>query len=245
MTIRRMDYNELAGPYGAYRRPNAAVIELLLQLAGDSSEPRLLEIGTGTGNFASTFEQHFPNQVYGIDPSIEMLKQVPGPVAHRIALARAEQLPFPGGLFTLMYSVDVIHHVRDRDAAAREALRVLRPGGQIAVVTDSEADIANRVPLSRYFPETSRNEIARYPRIESLQAELGRAGFVDIGRRHTVTTGELTDITPYREKAFSSLHLISDAAHARGVAALETALADGPIPTRQPYTTVVARKPMA
>lgn len=245
MAIRTMNYNELAGPYGAYRRPNSAVIKLLLELAGGNGDPCLLEIGTGTGNFASSLEQHFSNLVYGIDPSIEMLKQVPGPVAHRVSLARAEQLPFPGGTFTLIYSVDVIHHVRDRDAAAREALRVLKTGGQIAIVTDSEEDIANRVPLSRYFPETNPNEVARYPRIETLESELRRAGFADIHRRKTMTTGELTDITPYREKAFSSLHLISDTAHARGIAALEAALLDGPIPTQQPYTIVVAKKPPA
>ncbi|MEZ4499010.1 MAG: class I SAM-dependent methyltransferase [Thermomicrobiales bacterium] len=241
MGTRRMNYDELASAYGPHRRPNPAVLALLGELAGTSISPCLLEIGVGTGNFGSALAATGAD-VFGIDPSIEMLRQIPGNSV-RIALARAEALPFASARFTLLYSVDVIHHIVDRDAAACEAFRVLIPGGQIAIVTDSETDIANRVPLASHFPETVRPEIDRYPRIETLESELQRVGFVDVSRRHTLTHREVTDITPYREKAFSSLHLITDEAHDRGMAALERDIATGPIPGQQPYTIVIARKP--
>lgn len=237
-----MDYDELAADYGANRRPDPAVANLLSDLAGASGAPLILEIGVGTGNFASMLEGTFPTRVYGIDPSIEMLRQVAGPAGRRIARARAEQLPFAEGTFTLVYSVDVIHHVKEREKAAGEAFRVLQPGGQIVIVTDSEEDIANRVPLSRYFPETIDPEIARYPRIDTLEIELSRAGFTEIVRRQTLTRRKVTDITPYRMKAFSSLHLISPEAHARGVAALAAALRNGPIPVEARYTILAGRK---
>ncbi|MBX3072029.1 MAG: methyltransferase domain-containing protein [Thermomicrobiales bacterium] len=241
MSARRMNYNELASSYGAHRRPNPAVLELLHGIAQEAERPRLLEIGVGTGNFASALAGLGIADVTGIDPSIGMIEQVPEPAVKR-ALARAEALPFSDNQFTLLYSVDVIHHIIDRDAAAREAFRVLQPGGQIAIVTDSEIDVQNRIPLATYFPETVPKEIARYPRIEALESELKAAGFVEIKRRQTLTHREVTDIAPYRDKAFSSLHLISDEAHAKGIAAMERDLAKGLLQAQQPYTIVIGRR---
>lgn len=46
----------------------------------------------------------------------------------------AENLPFPDDSFDLVYSWGVIHHSPDTEKAAKEILRVLRPGGRFAVM---------------------------------------------------------------------------------------------------------------
>jgi hypothetical protein len=46
----------------------------------------------------------------------------------------------------------------------------------------------------------------------------------------------LTDIQAYRERAFSSLHLISDEAFERGITRMEAALQTGPIKGLSLYT---------
>jgi hypothetical protein len=46
----------------------------------------------------------------------------------------------------------------------------------------------------------------------------------------------LTDIQAYRERAFSSLHLISDETFERGITRLEAALQAGPIEGLSLYT---------
>jgi len=239
-----MDYDALARDYGVHRRPDSDVLAVLASIAAGYESPRLLEIGAGTGNFAAALTAIGAGIVIGIDPSRQMLNQVQGDVIGRIAQARAEQLPFADRMFSVVYSVDVIHHVLDRVAAATEAFRVLRPGGTSVTVTDSEADLLRRIPLSRYFPETVEAERKRYPPIGTLQDENMQAGFVDAEVQHVLSRGALTDIHPYRDKAYSSLLLIPDEAFDLGIARLEEDLKKGPIKTWAPYTLVIARRPL-
>jgi hypothetical protein len=53
----------------------------------------------------------------------------------------------------------------------------------------------------------------------------------------------LSDIQAYRDKAFSSLHLISDRAFRAGIARMEGDLRDGPIPCVSRYLLLWGRKP--
>jgi SAM-dependent methyltransferase len=238
-----LDYDRLARDYGAHRRPNPDVLATLQRIAGTYGSPLMLEVGIGTGNFATALTAAGAGVVMGIDPSREMLAQVRGGVAGRVVQALAEGLPFADRAFSVVYSVDVIHHIRDRDTAALEAFRVLAPGGTLVVVTDSKDDLAGRIPLTRYFPDTVQGELKRYPPIETVHEELRRAGFVDIKNELVLTHGELTTIQPYRDKAFSSLLYISDEAFARGIDRLEKDLQKGPIKTQSPYTLVIAKRP--
>jgi hypothetical protein len=96
-------------------------------------------------------------------------------------------------------------------------------------VTDSEWIIRQRRPLTAYFPETAAVELRRYPPAPDLLALLADAGFQQIAARQVEFPYLLTDAQPYREKAFSSLHLIPEAAFKKGLAHLEQDLAQGPI----------------
>ena len=51
-----------------------------------------------------------------------------------LRVADAEALPFPDDHFDVVYSWGVIHHSPDTKLAAREILRVLRPGGRFCVM---------------------------------------------------------------------------------------------------------------
>jgi SAM-dependent methyltransferase len=48
--------------------------------------------------------------------------------------ADSETLPFPDGVFDVVYSFGVIHHTPDTKCAARELVRVLKPGGVLKVM---------------------------------------------------------------------------------------------------------------
>ena len=43
------------------------------------------------------------------------------------------ELPFPDAAFDVAYAHQVLQHLRERGAALREMLRVVRPGGLVAV----------------------------------------------------------------------------------------------------------------
>jgi SAM-dependent methyltransferase len=180
-----------------------------------------------------------------VDPAERMLAEArldPAKAGVELIRGSAEELPVPGGAFRFAFSVDVIHHIGDRMAAAREAYRALAPGGRLCIATDSHEDIANRVPLSSHFPETVAHELRRYPPIATIAAALSTAGFADVSVAHVCHEYALTDLTPYRERAFSSLRLITDAEQTAGLARMERDLASGPIAARSIYTLVSARK---
>jgi ubiquinone/menaquinone biosynthesis C-methylase UbiE len=151
----------------------------------------------------------------------------PGSVTFKVG--RAERLPFPAGFFDLVFSVDVIHHLDDTAAYFGEVRRVLKPGGHVCTVTDSEWIIRHREPLAAYFPETVGADLARYPQVKELRHRMGEAGFGEISERTVEFPYLLTDAQAYRDKAFSSLHLISEEAWKRGLARLERDLQSGPI----------------
>jgi ubiquinone/menaquinone biosynthesis C-methylase UbiE len=236
-----LNYDELAADYARNRRVHPGVLAALAE--GLDSDASILEIGCGTGNYAIALRERTGAAVVGVDPSPGMLEKArarSNEIDWRDGAAEATGLP--SGVFDLVYLVDVIHHVRDRDAFASEAWRLLKPGGRVCIATDSAEDIARRRPLSSHFPETVAYELARYPAIAAIAQELESAGFaVHLG--HVEFEYELTDATAYRDRAFSSLHLIPPDALARGLARLDADLARGPIPALSLYTLVWGGKP--
>lgn len=181
MRTPRLDYDEIAAEYAQHRQVHPAVLKSLLETCGLGSASEVLEVGCGTGNYIAAVESSTGCACWGIDPSGQMLSRARERSTNiRFQFGRAEGLDFPPDFFDLLFSVDVIHHVGDRSAYFREAYRVLRAGGQVCTVTDSEWIIRHRQPLTTYFPETVDAELDRYPRIAQLREFMERAGFGEI-----------------------------------------------------------------
>lgn len=241
-----VDYGRAAQAYARHRGVHPGVIGELIAAGAIGPETHLLDAGCGTGNYARALRGETGCRVSGVEPSREMREIARSAVAwEMLAEGRAERLPFPDATFDLLITTDVIHHVGDREAFFHEAARVLRPGGRIATVTDSPADIARRRPLSSHFPETVAIELARYPPIEQLRSEMARAGFSEPRIAEVAREYDLSDIQAYRDRAFSSLLLIEDAAFQRGLSRMEADLARGPIPSISLYTIVWGTLPQS
>ena len=226
--MRKTDYSVLAERYAAHRRVNPRVAELLANTVHHGA--RVMEVGCGTGNYLAAVCALSAAAGIGVDPSPEMLNATAGTAARqRRLVGRAEQLGVAAGQFDLIFSVDVIHHVVDRDAGYREAFRVLRKGGRVCTVTESDMMLRTRDPQSRYFPETIDVELARYPSIETLRREMQRAGFENLSEDVAEWTSEVIDTAPFREKVFSSLLYISESAFDSGLARLEAAVQAGAV----------------
>ncbi len=242
----RIDYDKIAAAYAQNRQLHPGVLAGLLTLCPADSAVDLLEVGCGTGNYIIALSGLLAGRCVGIDPSAEMLERA----ARRcdtvcFRQAEAERLPFPDASCDIVFSVDVIHHVQDRPAYFAEAFRVLRPAGKICTVTDSESVIRRRRPLSSHFPATVPLELARYPQIAQLRAEMAQVGFTDLHESEVEHSYLLTELQAYRQKAYSALHLITDAAFAAGLARLERDLEQGPIPCHSLYTLLWAQKHQA
>jgi hypothetical protein len=71
------------------------------------------------------------------------------------------------------------------------------------------------------------------------------AGLVELEPGHVELRYALDDIAGYRDRAYSSLHLISDDAHRAGIARLDAELAEGPVDALSLYALVWGERPVA
>jgi len=232
----KLDYDAMAREYAQHRQVHPEVLKNLISTGGLHSGSRVLDVGCGTGNYVVALERAVGCSCWGIDPSEQMLVKAQERTNSAILRqGRAEQLEYPGGFFDLLFSVDVIHHVGDRQAFFHEAYRVLRESGRICTVTDSEEIIRHRQPLSMYFPDTIAPELQRYPRISHLCEMMGVAGFTGLQEVTVELCHPISDIQMYRDRAFSCLHMIPDQSFEEGLQRMEEDLRTGPIPVVSRY----------
>jgi len=135
----------------------------------------ILDVGCGLGMYVRAF-RHFSSDVFGVDIDADKLLQ-----AHRdlpyLTVATAESLPFPAGAFGVVLSHEVIEHVTDDRQAVADAVRVLAPGGRLAIFAPNRlypfethgAYWGDRyhfgnIPLVGYLPDRWRRRFAPHVR---------------------------------------------------------------------------------
>src|SRR6266581_571798 len=136
MSEPRVNYDDVAATYddryesgigeGQHNIPAALRVLLL----GDDCS-RILEVGCGTGFWLDAFTSD--HEVYGLDVSLGMLARAKRRSANLIC-ADAGELPFPDGMFNLVYCVNAFHHFQTKETFIDEARRLLRPKGTLAIV---------------------------------------------------------------------------------------------------------------
>lgn len=101
----------------------------------DKSEPKILEIGVGTGNLASKFLDK-NCEIIGIDQSREMLSVAKEKYPRlKVRLGEFLKIPYENKSFDLIISTYAFHHLNEREKAAaiEEMLRVLKDEGTIII----------------------------------------------------------------------------------------------------------------
>jgi SAM-dependent methyltransferase len=135
-------YDTIGHGYGAGRRPDPRLAEVIWAALGEAET--VLNVGAGTGSY----EPH-DRDVLAVEPSAVMRAQRPRGAAPCVD-ACAEALPFDDDAFDAVMAVLSDHHWRDWRAGLRELARV----GRRVVLFNWENGVAGAFWLVRdYVPE--------------------------------------------------------------------------------------------
>ncbi len=97
-------------------------------LALDPARATILDVGCGTGGAALVLAQH--GRVTGLDDARASFEvAMDRPYAHRVVARFGEPMPLADRSFDVVCALDIIEHVDDDHAGAREIFRVCKPGG--------------------------------------------------------------------------------------------------------------------
>ncbi|MGH6742508.1 MAG: class I SAM-dependent methyltransferase [Bradyrhizobium sp.] len=129
---------------GVFSKGRDAAIQATNKLGG-----RVLEVGVGTG---ISLPLYSPNvRIFGTDISEAMLKKAKQRVAEGrlkniegLAVMDAEKLEFPDNSFDVVMAQYVVTAVPNPEAALDEFARVVRPGGELIILTRVSADAGMR-----------------------------------------------------------------------------------------------------
>jgi ubiquinone/menaquinone biosynthesis C-methylase UbiE len=114
-----------------------AIARSLLSVIPLNKKMHAFEFGAGTGLLSFLLKHHFAS-ITLMDSSVEMINVVRTKIAHQQiphmipVHMDLEKENFPG-LFDIIYSQMVFHHVANLDTVLEKFLRMLRPGGYIAI----------------------------------------------------------------------------------------------------------------
>ncbi|MGL6133204.1 MAG: methyltransferase domain-containing protein [Prochlorococcaceae cyanobacterium] len=134
-----------------FRQAKVAFVHELVRWSGLDQLPRgarVLDVGCGIGGSARILARDYGLEVLGISISAAQIARArtltPADLGHcRFAVMDALALDLPDGSFDGVWSVEASPHMPDKQRYADELLRVLRPGGRLAVADWNRRDPAD------------------------------------------------------------------------------------------------------
>jgi ubiquinone/menaquinone biosynthesis C-methylase UbiE len=209
----------------------------------------ILDLGAGTGRFATMLAEAFDAQVVAVEPSEKMRAEAERHGAHpRVAYrdGTATAVPAADAVFDFAFLSMVIHHVPDIGACARELHRVVRSGG-LVFVRNVFAGRLDGIRHYEFFPSARAIDERRLPTVERVREAFIGAGFA---LRALDTLEQQIDPSldahydRIRQRALSTLETIADAEFEEGLRRMRRAVdrETTPTPVRERIDLLVFRK---
>ena len=239
--MEKVDYDERQhAVYAAGRQMSADAVrtwmEAFVRHVPESRPLAWLDLGSGTGRMTPSLATAFGGPVYGVEPADKMRAQAIAQADHRAvtySAGSAEQIPLPDSTCDAALLFFVWHHSVDRDGAARELHRVVKPGGKLFV----QANFSDRIPdvwWLQVVPEWMKIHQEQYQAEREAQNDISGAGWI-LASREEVTwlrsASLAEDFKRLRLRPTSLFEHMSDEVVQAGFATIEAALPwldDGP-----------------
>ena len=178
----RVDYDQMAPGYEHGRTMPLDALEqwraaLAAYLPPASGQP-VLDLGAGTGLFATALATWFEVGVVGVEPSEGMRRHARQARSHpgvAYVGGEAERLPLRDRCCGGAWLSTVIHHIGDLARCALELCRVLEPDGRV-LVRSCFPGRHERITLFRFFPG-ARRVAETFPTVEATVEAFATAGF--------------------------------------------------------------------
>jgi SAM-dependent methyltransferase len=151
-------------------------LALIRAAAGERAAGRVLVDGCGVGMYLARMARD-ARQAVGLDIELERTIEAHAET-EQVVCGAGERLPFPDAWFDLVLSHEVLEHVQDDRAAVSEIVRVLRPGGRLALFVPNRGYPFEthgiywqgkyrfgNIPLVNYLPNVLRNRLAPHVRV--------------------------------------------------------------------------------
>jgi SAM-dependent methyltransferase len=181
LTWRGMEKAALRGePSYVWRAGQERRLKMILEAGGNRLKGQVLENGCGVGMYVQHLAP-YSGLVVGLEYEFYRAVEARRGSEH-IVNAAGERLPFPNGSFDFILSHEVLEHVQNDRSTIEEMLRVLRPGGRIALFVPNRGypfethgiywrgryHFGN-IPLVNYLPRRVRDHLAPHVRVYSQQ----------------------------------------------------------------------------
>ena len=175
-----ISYDRISRIYDVSRGVNIETVRKLARLLNVSSDSVFLDLGCGTGNYTAAL-QGAAKSLVGIDISKGMIEQAQAkfPETHLVC-GDVTSLPFDSNTFDGAFAIQLLHHLKKKEIFFKEAHRVLRKGGCLAIHSCSHRQLRS-FWFYHYFPQGLKVDLARIPDSSEITLMFERAEFSNIG----------------------------------------------------------------
>jgi ubiquinone/menaquinone biosynthesis C-methylase UbiE len=164
------------------------VHHLLLPMLEWQENQRILDVACGTGTFLAAVNACKPIAGFGVDIAERMIKMAaaknPG---MEFRVSGCDRIPFADGSMDIVTVCAAYHHFPDVAAFAKEADRILKPGGML-YIADMFVPPLVRIVVNPFVPLLFKDGDVRFYSPKQITANFKRHGFDEID---TKTSGSV------------------------------------------------------
>ena len=222
--MKRVNYDEVSKTYdsryqgGLVEGIEKAIRELALRIPVRS----ILDVGCGTGAYLELFKNDILS--FGLDNSAGMLsKAKERNCSAAFVRGTSLHLPFLSSVFDLVTCIHTIHHFDDKMAFIEEAKRVLQRDSALAIINMNPHKSQDKWYVYKYFPETFKMDLNRYPSRDKIRKWMNQAGFAKCENSlvhrfiYDYEGREIFDDPVFSRQGSSQFSLLSDKQWDKGV----------------------------